>query len=246
MRVGLVSPYSCTYPGGVGGHVESLAEELLRQGHEVRMFAPYDPDDRLARVAHRGARPEQRPLPDYVVPLGRTFGLPMNGAVSTLAYTPTTVTTLERELRAGAFDVLHVHEPNAPLASWCAVETARMPVVGTFHTYSTGLVANGLAANVIGARRLYSKLSARIAVSEAARWTAERFYGGRYTLVPNGVDLAAARPTARPGEGPLRLLFVGRPEARKGLPVLLRAFEALRHAGVDARLTVAGASAEDV
>ena len=121
-----------------------------------------------------------------------------------------------------------------------------MPVVGTFHTYSTGLVTNGLAANIIGARRLYSKLSARIAVSEAARWTAERFYGGRYTLVPNGVDLAAARPTARPGDGPLRLLFVGRAEARKGLPVLLRAFEALRHAGVDARLTVAGASPEDV
>jgi phosphatidylinositol alpha-mannosyltransferase len=65
-------------------------------------------------------------------------------------------------------------------------------------------------------------------------------------LIPNGVDLAAARPTARPGEGPLRLLFVGRPEGRKGLPVLLRAFEALRHAGVDARLTVAGASPEDV
>src|SRR3954453_5255527 len=246
VRVALVSPYSYTYPGGVGRHVEALAEELIRQGHDVRMFAPYDPDDRLARVAHRGARPERRPLPDYAVALGRTVGGPMNGAVSTLSMTPTTITTLERELRTGGFDVLHVHEPNVPVASWFAVEAARMPVVGTFHTYSTGLVANGLAANFVGARRLYSKLSARIAVSEAARWTAERFYGGRYTLVPNGVDLAAARPTARQGEGPLRLLFVGRPEARKGLPVLLRAFEALRHAGVDARLTVAGASAEEV
>jgi phosphatidylinositol alpha-mannosyltransferase len=170
----------------------------------------------------------------------------MNGAVSTIPVTATTITTLERELRTGDFDVLHVHEPNAPLASWFAVEAARVPVVGTFHTYSTGLLANGLAANFIGARRLYSKLSARIAVSEAARWTAERFYGGRYTLVPNGVDLSAARPVARPAEGPLRLLFVGRPEARKGLPVLLRAFEALRDAGVDARLTVAGASPAEV
>ena len=32
MRVGLVSPYSFTYPGGVGRHVEALAEELIRQG----------------------------------------------------------------------------------------------------------------------------------------------------------------------------------------------------------------------
>src|SRR4051812_29682266 len=210
------------------------------------MFAPYDPDDRLARVTHRGARPERRPLPDYLTPLGRTVGLPMNGAVSNLPVTPETITRLSHELRTGGFDVLHVHEPNAPAATWYALEAARMPVVGTFHTYSTGLIANGFAANVAGARRLYSKLSARIAVSEAARWTAERFYGGRYTLIPNGVDLAAARPTARPGPGPLRLLFVGRAEERKGLPVLLRAFEALRHSGVDARLTVAGATREEV
>src|SRR5215210_5005043 len=78
VRVGLVSPYSYTYPGGVGRHVEALAEELLREGHDVRLLAPYDPDDRHARTAHRGARPQRRPLPDYLVPLGRTIGLPMN------------------------------------------------------------------------------------------------------------------------------------------------------------------------
>ena len=101
-------------------------------------------------------------------------------------------------------------------------------------------------ANFVGARRLYSKLSARIAVSEAAHWTAQRFYGGRYRIVPNGVDLSAARPDhLRPNEE-LKLLFVGRAEERKGLPVLLRAFEALRGAGVQARLTVAGPTAEEV
>src|SRR5439155_16459778 len=50
----------------------------------------------------------------------------------------------------------------------------------------------------------------------------------------------------KPGHDQLRLLFVGRAEERKGLPVLLRAFEALRMAGVDARLTVAGATEEEV
>ena len=39
---------------------------------------------------------------------------------------------------------------------------------------------------------------------------------------------------------------MGRAEERKGLPVLLRAFEALRGAGVEARLTVAGATREEV
>ena len=246
MRVGLVSPYSYTYPGGVGRHVEALAEELLDQGHDVRLLAPYDPDDRLARVTHRGAKPDRRPLPDYLVPLGRTVGIPSNGAVSNLSVSPEAVGVLRRELRGGGYDVVHVHEPNAPAVSWYATDAARVPLVGTFHCYSTSALANRGAA-YLGARRIYNRLHVRIAVSEAARWTAERFYGGRYRIVPNGVDLSAARPDHRADEdGPLELLFVGRAEARKGLPVLLRAFEALRTAGVDARLTVAGATQEEV
>jgi phosphatidylinositol alpha-mannosyltransferase len=246
VRVALVSPYSYTYPGGVGRHVEALARELSTQGHEVRLLAPYDPDDRLARVMHRGASPEPRPLPDFLIPLGRTIGLPMNGAVSNLSAFPEAISTLGRELRNGRYDVVHVHEPNVPVVSWYAAEASRAPAVATFHTYSTSWLAGSLAANVIGARRLYSKLGARIAVSDAAEWTARRFYGGRYRIVPNGVDLDAARPDpARPHER-LELLFVGRAEERKGLPVLLRAFEALRGAGVSARLTVAGATEAEV
>jgi phosphatidyl-myo-inositol alpha-mannosyltransferase len=246
MRVALVSPYSYTYPGGVGRHVEALASELTAQGHEVRLLAPYDPDDRLARVLHRGAAPERRPVPDYLIPLGRTIGLPMNGAVSNLSWFPESVATLGKELRNGGYDVVHVHEPNAFAVSWYATEAARQPTVATFHTYSTSWMVGKFTANVAGARRFYSKLSARIAVSEAAEWTARRYYGGRYTIVPNGVDLSAARPDPARPNGTLGILFVGRAEGRKGLPVLLRAFEALRLAGVDARLTVAGATEEEV
>ena len=170
----------------------------------------------------------------------------MNGAVSNLSLFPEAVATLGKELRHGGYDVVHVHEPNAPVASWYAAEAARAPTVATFHTYSTSWLAGRFTANVFGARRLYSKLSARIAVSEAAEWTARRYYGGRYRIVPNGVDLSAARPSARAPARRLEILFVGRAEERKGLPVLLRAFEALRGAGVDARLTVAGATEEEV
>jgi phosphatidyl-myo-inositol alpha-mannosyltransferase len=170
----------------------------------------------------------------------------MNGAVSNVGLTPTAVGVLGHELRTGAYDVVHVHEPNVPFASWFAAENSPVPTVGTFHTYSTSRLANGIAANVGGARRLYAKLAARIAVSEAARWTAERFYGGRYRVIPNGVDLDAARPSDARGQGALRLMFVGRAEGRKGLPILLRSFEALRSAGIDARLTVAGATEEEV
>jgi phosphatidyl-myo-inositol alpha-mannosyltransferase len=246
VRVALVSPYSYTYPGGVGRHVEALAEELSELGHEVRLLAPYDPDDRLARVSHRGARPQARPMPDNLVPLGRTMGLPMNGAVSNLAVFPESVGRLGRELRHGGYDLVHIHEPNAPYVSWYATEASKVPAVGTFHTYSTSSTVHRFTANLLGARRLYAKLSARIAVSHAAQWTAQRYYGGRYTIVPNGVDLSAATPDHSRPNDELRILFIGRAEERKGLPVLLRAFEALRSVGVPARLTVAGPSPEEV
>ncbi len=170
----------------------------------------------------------------------------MNGAVSNLATFPKSVGLLGRQLRHGGYDIVHVHEPNAPYLSWYATEASRAPVVATFHTYSTAGLVNRFAASFIGARRLYSKLSARIAVSEAAQWTAQRYYGGRYRIVPNGVDLSAARPDGERPNDSLRIVFVGRAEERKGLPVLLRAFEALRGVGVPARLTVAGPTAEEV
>src|SRR3954451_4730560 len=105
MRIALVSPYSWTYPGGVTRHIEALAAQFLAAGHEVRVLAPYDPDDRLSLRLHRGARPHARERPDYLIELGRTVGLPANGAVSNVALTPYASTTMRSELHAFAPDV---------------------------------------------------------------------------------------------------------------------------------------------
>jgi phosphatidylinositol alpha-mannosyltransferase len=224
--------------------VEALAEEFLGRGHDVRVLAPYDPPGRVSRVLHRAA-PEPREVADYLMPLGRTMGFGVNGSVGNLAPFPGSgVIAPRREVRREEFDVIHVHEPLAPLVGWNATLGARTPVVGTFHAYSTKPMPNHIA-NALGARRMFNRLSARIAVSEAAAWTGRRWYGGDYTIIPNGVDVdtAPSAPSAPAGE--LRILFVGRPEERKGLPILLTAFGALvEH--VPCRLTVIGAEREDV
>ncbi len=247
MRIALVSPYSWTYPGGVTRHIEALSAELCAQGHEADILAPFDPDDALSRRLHRGARPQQVDPPENFIALGRTIGIPANGAVSNLTGTPHSVYAIRKALREGGYDVAHIHEPIVPLIGFDALmSSGELPLVGTFHTYSTNPISNQIGALALGGRRRMNRLHARIAVSEAAAWTARRFYGGHYRIVPNGVRLeAAANQTREASEGPLRILFIGQAVERKGLPVLLRAFEALREQ-IPATLTLVGASAEEI
>jgi len=224
--------------------VEALAEEFLGRGHHVRVLAPFDPPGRLSRALHRAA-PEERELPDYLIPLGRTAGFPSNGAISNLAPFPAGgVIAPRRELRRGNYDVVHIHEPLVPLVGWNATLGAGVPAVGTFHAYSTKPLPNHIAS-ALGARRMFNRLAARVAVSEAAAWTGRRWFGGHYKVIPNGVDVDAPPSAPKPPSDELRVLFVGRPEERKGLPILLSAFGALvEH--VPSRLTVIGAEREDV
>ena len=180
-------------------HVEALAEEFLGRGHHVRVLAPFDPPDRLSRVLHR-APPESREIPDYLVPLGRTAGFPANGAVSNLAPFPPAASSPRAASCAAAATT-----SSTSTSRWCrwSAGTRRSapthPAVGTFHAYSTKPVPNHIAS-ALGARRMFNRLSARIAVSEAAAWTGRRWFGGRYEMVPNGVDIAAAPRGPKPSE----------------------------------------------
>jgi phosphatidyl-myo-inositol alpha-mannosyltransferase len=247
MRIALVSPYSWTYPGGVTRHIDALAQEFIAAGHHVRVLAPYDPPDRFSAVLHRGARPQLLGAPDYLVPLGRTVGFKANGAMSNLSITPHGIAALHRELRTGGYEVAHIHEPVAPLTGWVATDWTRLPLVGTFHSYSPKRLPNGIA-NLLGARRVLNRLHVRIAVSEAAAWTGRRWFGGHYRVIPNGVHVDPARARAaavRPHDETLRIAFVGQSVPRKGLPLLLRAFEALRE-HIPCELTVIGPTADEL
>jgi phosphatidylinositol alpha-mannosyltransferase len=100
----------------------------------------------------------------------------------------------------------------------------------------------------MGARRVLNRLHVRIAVSEAAAWTGRRFFGGHYQVIPNGVhvdpEVLAGAGRKAPSER-LRIVFVGQAVERKGLPLLLRSFEALRD-HIPTELTVIGPTAEEL
>lgn len=227
MKIGLVCPYTWEVPGGVQAHVRDLAETLHGLGHEVSVITPADDDV---------------PLPAYVVPAGRAVPVPYNGSVARLAFGFLSASRVRRWVRDGGFDVLHVHEPMAPSLSLLACWVASGAIVATFHTAM--LRSRALHAAYPMLQSALEKISARIAVSEAARKTLVEHLGGDAVLIPNGVlvhKYATAVPLSGwPGEGGA-IGFLGRlDEPRKGLPVLLGAFELLAAARPGLRLLIAG------
>lgn len=230
MRVGLVCPYSFDVPGGVQYHIRDLAEQLLARGVDVSVLAPTEAD------AH----------PDWLVPVGSAIPIPYNGSVARLSFGPIVTARTRRWLEEGRFDVLHIHEPNAPSISLLALALVRsdVPVVCTFHTAMRRSRARELTSPVV--RPLMEKISARIAVSEEARRTLVEHHGGDAVIIPNGVDTARfreARPLPAWRGSPERpvIAFLGRlDEPRKGLGVFMEAAPAIlaRHPG--ARFLVAG------
>jgi phosphatidylinositol alpha-mannosyltransferase len=227
MRIGLVCPYSWDVPGGVQQHIRDLAETLIELGHEVSVIAPAD---------------EDRPLPPYVVAAGRAVPVPYNGSVARLAFGPLSANRVRRWLRDGAFDVLHVHEPAVPSLSLLACWVASGPIVATVHTAMRK--SRWLLASMPVLRSALEKIDGRIAVSEAARTTFVEHLGGDAMLIPNGVATRHYREAEPldgwPGEGGA-IGFLGRmDEPRKGLPVLLEAFELLAPSRPGLRLLVAG------
>ncbi len=227
VRIGIACPYSWDVPGGVQQHIRDLAEALIELGHEVSVIAPAD---------------EDRPLPPYVVPAGKAMPVPYNGSVARLAFGPLSTHRVRRWLRDGNFDVLHVHEPAVPSLSLLACWVASGPIVATVHTAMRK--SRVLLATQPVLRSALEKIDGRIAVSEAARSTFVEHLGGDAVLIPNGVAtrryLHADPLDGWPGEGGA-IGFLGRmDEPRKGLAVLLRAFELLAPGRPGLRLLIAG------
>jgi phosphatidyl-myo-inositol alpha-mannosyltransferase len=227
MRIGLVCPYSLDVPGGVQNHVRDLAAVLARRGHTVEVLAPGEPSPAL---------------PDYVTTAGKAMPVRFNGSVARVAFGPRAVSRVRRWLADGAFDVLHVHEPSAPSVSLLALWASDMPVVGTFHTATPRSRAMSSTASML--RPSMEKITARIAVSEAARATLVQHVGGEPVVIPNGVSCAAfaeARPRPEWTTPGPTIVFLGRTdEPRKGLAVLKEAFPSVLARHPSARLLVAG------
>ena len=224
-RIGIVCPYGWDTPGGVQSHVGDLAEYLIRQGHYVSVLAPAIDEENL---------------PDYVTSAGRPIAIPYNGAVARVLFGPVAFSRVRQWINNGSFDVLHLHEPAIPSISLLACWAAEGPMVGTFHAAAKRQKVTFAVAPIL--EPVIEKLTARIAVSEAARETLTEHLETDAIVVPNGIYADRYRDGVVEEKWAGRSIgFIGRfEERRKGLEVLVAALPSVISEFPDVRVFVAG------
>jgi phosphatidylinositol alpha-mannosyltransferase len=218
LRVGIVVPYSWSYFGGVVEHSEGQAESLRALGLEIIRFMGSDSGNRLSAVLHREDKREGTPPPD-VRAVGGSVIVPANASQPNIVLSPLAVRRMKHALEQANVDVLHLHEPLTPIICTAALAWGEAPLVATFH-------ASGMLRWLRPAKwewgYLTDRIEHRFAVSDTARKSADYWFPGDYEILPNGTVL----PPDPCASGRSRcFIFVGRNEQRKGLRVLLSAWQ---------------------
>jgi len=218
VRVVMMSPYSLSRPGGVQGQVLGLARELRKLGVDVRVVGPCD-----------GPPPEPG-----IVSVGPSVEWDSNGSVAPISPGAATARRTAEVLRSIEPDLVHLHEPAVPGPTLSTLIGFHGPMIGTFH--AAGNLAHMWTRPALRAQ--VARLSMRVVVSEHALETARANWAeADYVVLWNGIEVerfasAVPTPTTRPAA-----FFVGRHEPRKGLAVLIDAWQQLER---DAVLWVGG------
>jgi phosphatidyl-myo-inositol alpha-mannosyltransferase len=209
-RVALVSPYALSVPGGVQEQVLAMSRELSRRHCDVLVVAPDSRDratyDTPARVARFGAR----------------LSLPANGSQAPLTLSVAASRAARRIIEDFRPDVVHYHEPFAPLIGWSSLWRHRAPAVATFHRSGSG-PALRLTRPLLSALASRVDVAAAVSPSAAATWAAATPL--RAEVLFNGFEAERFNAFAREVPDEVHVLFVGRLEERKGASDVVRAIQ---------------------
>lgn len=181
---------------------------------------------------------------DDVYRIGNVRRVPANGSIARITLSFRLARRVREVLADEKFDVVHAHEPLMPSLPPTVLRSSNALNIGTFHAYRGSYYGYFYGRPVL--RRVFDSLDGRIAVSRSAKRFVRQYFMAPYKIIPNGVETARFRPDlVKPllefMDGRPNVLFVGRPEKRKGVGYLLRAYPAVKAAFPDARFIVVGA-----
>lgn len=229
MKIAMVSPYDFAWPGGVTAHVSQLAQQLTHCGHQVKVLAPHSPT-------------REHPEMDDLVPMGRSVPVPSGGSIARVSLSWKVYRRVQQVLEQERFDVIHLHEPLAPVLPLCVLECSNSVNIGTFHAYYNRQHLYRFSQPIV--KRWHQRLHGGIAVSPAAHKYVHNFFPREYRIIPNGIDVDHFTRNCEPWpqfqDGKTNILFVGRMEKRKGLRYLLEAYSRLKWEYPNIRLIVVG------
>ena len=259
--IGLLAPSLRGYnalDGGIGAHFADLAAALAAAGHPVTVVTP-------ARTASSPPLADEL-APVRVVPFSAELPRWLD-RLAGLRWRLHTAASRRWKIRAASAALLGAHGAT-PFA---CVETSstgalaldllrardRPPLVVRVSTTADQLVSHNAGRAdwhdrldqtwetrlVLGADRVLTHTPGH-RDEICARW---RLSPGTVAIVPHGIALppAAELPPPPPPGRPVRILFVGRFEHRKGIDVLLGAIPAVLDAAPDALFTLAGLDPEN-
>jgi len=232
MKIAIVSPYDFSYPGGVVNHIKSLERHFTRMGHTVKLIAP--------------ASSSVNGYGDRFIVMGKPRPVPTSGSIARITISPTLSGKVKDILEREKFDIIHLHEPLAPMLCTTVLRFSNSINVGTFHATESRPSYRWI--NLIMMMRLYKKwfhrLHGRICVSQPSMDYINKYFPSKFNIIPNGIDLHHFSPDVEPIpeylDGKKNLLFVGRMEKRKGLDYLIKAYALLKPDYPDVRLIIVG------
>ncbi len=231
---------------GMSVYAANLLRQLVAAGHEVTMVSQYRDDPVGTRVYGGGPPP---PVPGVTV-IGRqslgeeAFAQP--GGADFERDVDDMVDTILAEHRRQPFDVLHAQYgyPNG-WAVLLAAQRIGLPTVVSIQGGDGHWVGSCCETHRQAMLRVLGHANALlIGCDSFANEVVERLHvpRGRFTIVPGAVDVGRFKPVQPPGaaQDPVRLLYHGRVDRRKGSLDFMHALRLLRDDGVPFAAIVSG------
>lgn len=236
MKICMVSDVYYPYVGGIPEHIFHLSQELRRLGHTVKILTsrfggktletlPYCPDE------------------DQVFRVGQGLIIRSNKSFARLPVGWRPMNKVKKFFSQEDFDIIHIHGSLAPTLPIIALRQSRAINLLTFH--SDHSKSKGYLVFKPLLLPYFRKLHGRIAVSNAAKESSNRYFPGDYRIIPNGIDTETFNPQVQPlaqyeNYSP-KILFLGRLEPRKGFKYLLKALPLVKEKFPNLLLIVVGA-----
>ena len=207
-RIAIVCPYALSIYGGVQEQVLAMSRELSARGNEVLIVSPDSSDlseyETNAAVAH----------------FGRLFSIPANGSRAPITLSFSAARKARKLVSEFKPDIVHFHEPFAPLVGWAILRSHSAPAVGTFHRSGDG-PAFTLTSPLL--KKLSKYLDAYASVSSQAEMTIKKAVGIESAVLFNGFETSRFVAIPRERTGQVTLTTIGRLEDRKGTATAITA-----------------------